>query len=168
MNDIGGTQVFISYSMSHDTAAMESLVAILEGVGVACWRARADIDGGDFADQIAAAIAGSDAVVLLLSEHSSQSKIVKGELHIATLEGLPVLPLSIDGTMPAGGLALYVGPSDVLQIDIPVSPADSGRVIFQLGALLAPGGEYPTLSASHPWRKRICADCARVRIVSAA
>lgn len=73
------------------------------------WLADEDVAGGvEWADEIATGLRHTDAVVVLLTADSVVSPWVEREVAQAALAHIPMVPVSVDGTEPQGGLKLYL------------------------------------------------------------
>jgi len=89
-------QVFISYS-SQEWAQAESLVQILESLGISCWIAPRDIPiGSDYIDQIPEGIDECPCFLVLLSPKSQASQWVRMELSQAVDERKCIFPLLLE------------------------------------------------------------------------
>ena len=68
-----------------------------------------DVAGGvEWANQIAAGLGRTDAVVVLLTHNSLASPWVEREVAQSALAHIPMVPVSVDGVEPQGGLKLYL------------------------------------------------------------
>lgn len=100
------TKLFISYAHK-DISQTEALCKALEAAGYAIWRDQTSLQGGDpFLTKIPEAIKSADAFILLWSTHSADSDWVRDELLIAKNEHKPIIPVSLDGTLPNNHLIL--------------------------------------------------------------
>ncbi|GHO98890.1 hypothetical protein KSF_089380 [Reticulibacter mediterranei] len=103
-NPIDYYTCFISYSC-HDQAFAERLYADLQNKGVRCWFAPEDMKTGDvIRDRIDQSIRLYDKLLLVLSEHSVQSKWVRFEVEAALekeCEGKPpvLFPVRLDNAV---------------------------------------------------------------------
>src|SRR5262245_26741217 len=103
-----GPRIFISHA-SEDATIAERIVAFLEARGVPCWIASRDISPGViFADAIVEGMQASSACAVLVSAASNVSKGVKREVELASHEDKSFIPIRIDGSEPASGLAYYL------------------------------------------------------------
>ncbi|MEQ1708980.1 MAG: AAA family ATPase [Terricaulis sp.] len=103
--------VFVSYS-SKDLAATTYLVANLKKAGVDSWVAERDMEEGLFARHIAREIARADAVVVVVSAATEESKWVEQELHFAHANAKLLIPYIIGTPRSDGWLQLLIGPYD--------------------------------------------------------
>lgn len=100
--------LFISYS-ARDRDRAEAVCAALERDGLRCWIAPRDgIAGVSYAKCLVDAIAASRLVLLLFSRAANRSEAVLNELELAASRGIPVLPLRIENTEPAGAAEFYL------------------------------------------------------------
>src|SRR3954447_23970140 len=97
MSDRQGTPyLFISYA-SADRERVLPVVDALEGAGVAVWIDREGIHGGaNYGREIAEAIKGAAALVLMASGMSLASRNVKQEIAVAWEYERPYLPLLLE------------------------------------------------------------------------
>jgi hypothetical protein len=101
-------EVFISYSSTDKTTA-DAICHALEAAGIRCWIAPRDVTAGlDWDDEIAKGIDGSRIMVMVFSSQSLQSKHVKGELHRAGENEIPIIPFRIEAVEPTGGMGLIL------------------------------------------------------------
>jgi len=85
--------VFISH-VEEDAALAHELAAALEGAGYAAWYYERDsLPGPSYLEQVVAAVARAQAVVLLISPATLPSFQVERELILAYEAGTPVVPL---------------------------------------------------------------------------
>jgi hypothetical protein len=92
-------EIFISYSR-RDLATVQTLTTALSQQGVTVWLDKSDIQEGDAYDtQIEEAIAQTNVVIVLWSEHSVKSHWVRAEAAYA-LAKHKLLPISIDRSQP--------------------------------------------------------------------
>ena len=102
---------FISYASEDRDAAFE-VVDRIEEAGLKCWVAPRDVRAGqDYGAEIIRGIEQSDAIVLVLSGHSNESKFVKAEVERAYSKDKTVFPVRIEDVMPASHLGLFVSSS---------------------------------------------------------
>jgi len=102
---------FVSYASEDREAAFE-VADRLEEAGLACWVAPRDVRvGQDYGAEIIRGIEQSDALVLVLSQHSNDSKFVKAEVERAYSKNKTVFPVRIEDVMPAPHLELFVSSS---------------------------------------------------------
>jgi len=159
--------VFISYAKRNRTTA-EEICAILERNGVACWIAPRDIaPGAAWPAAIVGAIADSCLMVIVVSRDAYRSRQMAREVERADNEGVPILPLRLDGTPLGGQLQFFLGNNQWLDFtsgsfdgrapellqavrDLQVDPAsrwaDGDRALSSasLGErVVAPGGGRP-------------------------
>lgn len=102
---------FISYASEDRDAAFE-IADRLEDAGLVCWVAPRDVRAGqDYGAEIIHGIEHSDALVLVLSQHSNDSKFVKAEVERAYSKDKTVFPVRIEDVMPAPHLELFTSSS---------------------------------------------------------
>ncbi len=101
-------RLFISHA-SEDEGVVNRIVAYLEAHGATCWISSRDIPPrAIYADAIAEGIQVCTACVVIVSAAANASKAVKRELELASHEDKPFIPIRIDETEPAAGLAYYL------------------------------------------------------------
>jgi len=101
--------VFISYS-SNDKQVAIRLKTELEKLGVHCWRDKDDLMGGaHFLDEIAQALDSVRIMVLIFSSKTMDSKYVKAELEYAYDNGMHIIPIKIEETVPQKSWKLMLG-----------------------------------------------------------
>ena len=92
--------VFLSYSRS-DGPAADAITAALQKQGILVWRDISGIPGGaEWRDSLVEAFAKTQAILLLMSDKSMDSKWVRRELEYADGNGLRIIPLC-SGTVTA-------------------------------------------------------------------
>lgn len=124
--------VFVSYS-SNDLAATDRLVEKLKEGGVESWVANHDMPEGLFARHIAKEIARADAVVVVVSAATEDSKWVEQELHFAHSNAKLVIPFILNAPRSDGWLQLLIGPYDWID-----ARKDESEAIRRLCARFAP------------------------------
>ncbi len=88
-------RLFISYARE-DSSKVDRLQRDLEKAGFATWVDRGDITGGEvWKSEIVQGIRESDAVILVLSEHSVRSSNVAAELSLGRSNEKPVFPVRL-------------------------------------------------------------------------
>lgn len=88
--------VFISHS-SKDKETVDSLIQLLSGKGICCWKAPEDIPAGsNYAREIPRAIKECGLFLLVLSSNSQASIWVEKELDAAICHRKQILPIQID------------------------------------------------------------------------
>ena len=101
-------EVFISHSAGDASIAL-AVCDFLETHGIGCWIAPRDVaPGSPFEEQILAAIAQCQAVVLVLSTRSNESPFVKNEVNRAFVQRKPIFTLRAEDVRPSGALELYL------------------------------------------------------------
>jgi hypothetical protein len=101
--------VFICYATEDSDVAFE-VVDKLERRNIPCWLAPRDIRGGRrFDDEIAAAIEGCSAVLLVFSSHSNRSDYIRGEVAVANDFGKLIIPFRVENVQPEKGLRVRLG-----------------------------------------------------------
>ncbi len=84
--------VFISYK-SEEFSEANWVKSALEHNGITCWMAPGSIPGGScYADEIADAIEGCSAFILIVSQKAQSSQHIVRELEIAASFGKTILP----------------------------------------------------------------------------
>lgn len=107
MTEMAEKTVFVSYA-SADTELVREIVAGLEARGVRCWFAERDIPvSDDFGDRIMAAIAESDATVVIVSESSIKSRHVRREVNFADEQGHQFYPVRLLNILISRELAYF-------------------------------------------------------------
>jgi hypothetical protein len=100
--------LFISHS-SGDAEVARALRAELEDAGYTCWLAPDDVVGtSPWAEQILAAIAGSRAMLVLVSERSNRSQHVSREVGLANGRNRAIIPVRIEHVPIAGSLEYHL------------------------------------------------------------
>jgi CRP-like cAMP-binding protein len=103
--------IFTSYSRKDEILVkrlVNDLKKELQGSRVSIWLDQMDIKlGDDWDDEIEDALAQSTAMLLILSEHSTKSKNVKGEWNYCFEEGKTIIPVKIDKCKTPIRLATY-------------------------------------------------------------
>lgn len=87
----------LSYS-HNDMECAENLILLFKKLGFEVWYDKNMPGGINWNAEIDAKIKSADFVILLLSEHSAQSKYVQYEINSAFQQGKKILPLNIDST----------------------------------------------------------------------
>jgi len=101
-------EVFVSYA-SPDREVAFKIAAFLEGQNVTCWIAPRDVPPGmEYGAAIIQGIETSNALVLVLSEHSNDSQFVRKEVERAVSKVKPVLPVRIREVVPSGSLEFFI------------------------------------------------------------
>lgn len=111
MNDMTmlSYDVFISYSRK-DKDKVDEIVRFLGEKGVHVWLDRAEInDEQAWTKHVAPAIATSKLLLLMVSKDSLASDPVIGELRVAKSQGLPILPILLDGSEIPAETNLLIG-----------------------------------------------------------
>ena len=91
-------RVFVSYARS-DSRYTRALADQLRSTGNDVWMDTEEIPGGvGFQERLAAGIDHCDAVIAVLSKAFGESKWVRNELHYASDEGKPIIPVQRTGT----------------------------------------------------------------------
>lgn len=122
--------VFISHS-SVDALAAQAICRELERQGITCWLAARDVPPASaYPEEIVSAIEGARVLLLVFSGHSNTSAHVLRELDRAAANGIPMLPVRIDGSLPTGGMAYFLCMSQWFD-------ASTGQLESHLGGLAA-------------------------------
>ncbi len=115
MPPASGPFLFVSHVREDHAAAVE-IVDELERRGVRCWIAPRDVRAGSrFDDEIADAIEGSMAMLLVFSEHCNESEYIHREVTVASKRRKIVIPFRIEDVEPRRGLSVLL--SDLHWID---------------------------------------------------
>jgi len=100
--------VFISYQNTDKTIA-DAICSNLENKKIKCWYAPRDIPpGADWQDSIKHAIKLSKLVVIVWSNNTQKSKMVRSEVTAALDEECIIIPFRIDKVEPSGGWSLLL------------------------------------------------------------
>src|ERR1035437_1632402 len=103
--------VFISYS-GEDRSVAEKVCRLLELNDIDCWIAPRNIRaGGDYGEQIIAAIEAAPAMVLILSANANTSIFVANEVERAVSKSKALFVLRIEEVRPSPALELFVSRS---------------------------------------------------------
>jgi TolB-like protein len=97
--------VFLSYARE-DRARAEMLAGVLEQAGHDVWWDRHIDSGEEFADEIEAALAKADVVLVAWSKVSVKSRWVRDEAAVGGDSGR-LVPVSMDGTLPPMGFRQF-------------------------------------------------------------
>src|SRR5580704_5056097 len=107
--------LFVSH-VSEDRSAATEIVDELERRGVRCWLAPRDVrPGAHFDDEIADAIDGSRAMLLIFSERCNDSEYIRREVTVAGESHKVIIPFRIEDAQPRRGLRVRL--SDLHWID---------------------------------------------------
>jgi TIR domain/VHL beta domain len=107
--------LFVSH-VSEDRDAAMAVVEELERRGIPCWIAPRNINPGKpFDDEIAAAIEGSRAMLLIFSELCNDSEYIRREVTVAGESQKVIIPFRVDKAQPKRGLRVRL--SDLHWID---------------------------------------------------
>jgi len=147
---------FISYA-SADRATADALAAYLEGRAIRCWMAPRDVPPGAlYADAIVRAINEARALVLVLSQHSTQSRHVGKELERASSKRKRIIAVRLDAAPLPPAFEYFLSESQWADV-----PADGRERAFArlAEALLRPEDAAPAppragLPASAPLPRR--------------
>lgn len=120
-------RAFISYS-TKDKLAAAAVKAALGTVGIDCFMAHDDLlVSEEWRERILEEIASCDLFVPLLSQHFKESEWAPQEAGAISMRpSVPVVPLSLDGTVPFGFLAKYQGTR------VPASGVDPNTILVPL------------------------------------
>jgi hypothetical protein len=137
--------LFVSHVTEDRAAAME-IVAELEKRGVQCWIAPRNIAPGTrFDDQIADAIEGCRAMLLIFSDHCNSSEYIGREITVAGESHKLIIPFRIEEVQPKRGLRVRL--SDLHWID---GFIERERAIDELAAAVTKKPAAPREAASPP------------------
>src|SRR5229473_314478 len=103
---MSGSDLFLFVShVSEDRAAALQVVAELERRSVRCWIAPRNVRAGrPFDDEIANAIDGCRAMLLIFSERCNDSEYIRREVTVAVEANKIVIPFRIENAQPKRGL----------------------------------------------------------------
>src|SRR5229473_3020150 len=103
---MSGSDLFLFVShLSEDRAAALQVVAELERRSVRCWIAPRNVRAGrPFDDEIANAIDGCRAMLLIFSERCNDSEYIRREVTVAVEANKIVIPFRIENAQPKRGL----------------------------------------------------------------
>jgi hypothetical protein len=108
--DMAGESLFVSYA-HHDRLRVDPLVLEIEGLGRTVWIDRTGMTGGPgWAGQIARAIKGSRAVVLMASPSAYASDQVVRELYLAMGSRKIIVPIELEPADLPDELAYILAP----------------------------------------------------------
>lgn len=108
--EVTGESLFVSYA-HHDRLRVDPLVLEIEGLGRAVWIDRTGMTGGPgWAGQIARAIKGSRAVVLMASPSAYASDQVVRELYLAMGSRKIIVPIELEPADLPDELAYILAP----------------------------------------------------------
>jgi hypothetical protein len=107
--------LFVSH-VSEDRSAAMQVIDELERRGVRCWIAPRDLrPGRPFDDEIADAIEGARAMLLIFSERCNDNEYIRREITVAGESQKVVIPFRIENAQPKRGLRVRL--SDLHWID---------------------------------------------------
>lgn len=120
-------KVFLSHSHL-DRPLVEGIKSQIEAIGISVYLYEEDSQPGQhLGEKLQGAIAASDALVVLLTSHSTASGYVNQEVGYALGRNKPVLPLVAPGVDP-GALAMLEG-HEFLRMD-PTAPLDGSTALL--------------------------------------
>ncbi len=141
---------FISHA-SADEPQASALRDALEAAGVQTFFAPggAQMRQGNFLEQLARAVKASDALVLLLSKASANSKNVRWEAKVASEHGRDIIPVLLEDVELAMDNSLYVLTFELQQVRLfPDRSKGVARLVELLGGRVrASGGGAPAAAA---------------------
>ena len=142
--------VFISYS-SKDRDAACRVCSFLERRDVACWIAPRDVPpGGDYAEEILAAIENADAVVLLLSANANLSRHVRNEVDRAVSNGKAIFPVRIEDVTPSKALELLLSARQWIDAHVPPLEQRLERLEQAINSILEKSREPSPVPSDRP------------------
>ena len=98
--------LFVSH-VTEDRVAALQVVDELERRGVRCWITPRDVGAGKaYDDEIADAIDGSRALLLIFSEHCNSNQYIRREITVAGNAHKLIIPFRIENAEPKKGLAV--------------------------------------------------------------
>ena len=98
--------LFVSH-VTEDRIAALQVVDELERRGIRCWITPRDVGAGKaYDDEIADAIDGSAALLLIFSEHCNSNEYIRREITVAGNAHKLIIPFRIENTEPKKGLAV--------------------------------------------------------------
>lgn len=113
------SKVFISHS-SKDVQVATELVKLLESVGVQCWYAKRDVQGGKkYSEKIVEQIKKSEFLIVLLTQAAYNSPHVEKELAIASKYETTLLPIRLDASKPPDGWDYFLELSQWIDAVVP-------------------------------------------------
>lgn len=143
--------IFISHSVK-DGEISHRIYTYLEAKGIKCFMdARDLVPGKPYPGQLANAIRGSHAVVLVFSSSSDVSEPVQNEVGLARNNKIPIIPVRIENVFPQE-LALFITTSQWLDAFPPPIEKHLPKLVNAIKACLGPTGkgEEATPSRSEP------------------
>lgn len=157
---------FVSFA-SADAELAHRAVESLERAGVPCWIADRDITvGSSYPAAITAAIKGSSAFLLLLTDASNGSPHVLREVELAFTARRPILPVCIAGVRPSSDLQYFLSTSQWLDAGSALDQEDLAKVAPVLRQMLERGRFSGDLNGG--WRRRARYAVAAALVVAAA
>jgi len=131
-----GYDVFISHA-HQDKSIADATCGVLEQRGIRCWIAPRDIQPGrDWGEAILEGIKSCRAFVLVFSAAANASPHITREVERAIHQGIPIIPVRIQGVMPHGSLEYHLGTVHWLDAMNPPLEAHLNRLASQLAGLL--------------------------------
>ncbi len=103
-----GTYVFVSYAHS-DRAAVFSELQRIQTLGVSVWYDEGIDPGREWPEEVAGALAGAAACVVMISGSAVARKNVRDEVGFALDNGKPVVAIHLEPTEMPAGLGLRLG-----------------------------------------------------------
>jgi DNA-binding beta-propeller fold protein YncE len=103
-----GQYVFVSYARA-DRAIVYPELARIMSLGVRVWFDQGIEPGNEWPDQVAAALAGAAAVVVMITPEAATSRYVRNEVNLAVARAIKVLSVHLAPTVLPPGLELQLG-----------------------------------------------------------
>lgn len=159
---------FLSFA-SADVELAHRAVESLERAGVPCWIADRDITmGSSYPAAITAAIKGSGAFLLLLTDASNGSPHVLREVELAFTARRPILPVCIAGVRPSSDLQYFLSTSQWLDAGRTFDQEDLAKIEPVLRQMIERGRFSGDLNGGSRQWLRYAVAAALVVAVSAA
>jgi len=114
-------RIFISYSRKDFDAVKVIKVEIEKATGEECWMDMGGIpyDSPDFVDMIAKAIEAADVFLFMLSEHSQNSKIARGEITLASRKGKHIAFINMNKCEMSDNFTILYSPANICDYQVP-------------------------------------------------
>jgi formylglycine-generating enzyme required for sulfatase activity len=149
--------VFVSFA-SEDIELARHAVRRLEAAGLRCWISERDIEAAaSYPAAITSAVAGSGALLLLLTEAANASPHVLREIELAFNARVHILPVRIAGVLPSADLQYFLSTTQWLDAGADFDEPDVQKVEARLRALLQSSGAAHGGGTGEPYRWRVIA-----------
>lgn len=143
-------QVFISHSHS-DAKVANSICEIIEKNGISCWIAPRDVRPGEnYGDEIVEGIEECKAMIILVSDHSNNSKHVRKEVELAINQENSIFPILIQNVEPGKRLKYFL--AGIQRVDAWKPPLEEPlkKLILVLHELLEVKGDNGKVETIKP------------------